>query len=658
MNQQNNNQNGRVKSKFFNEELFNNASINDIGSSTSGQVISYSVGVHKPHSAPVPAEDINVLDSTQVINLVNSDMVDPNNGLFDASKFSSSMEGYSVFDNTQQNYSNNIEEVLNESKIDNNVSTNQVSEQFAQENPLFYGYNADPNIINQNSMMNNNQVGSDMGMQVPPAMDQSVMMQPQLMVEQTMMDQSQVVVQPMMEQSQMYAQPTMDQTQVVVQPMIDQSQVVAQPMMEQSQVFAQPMMEQSQMFAQPMAPTQDIEQPLVSQPVSGERDLNPIDFDANSGAIDNNLIANQPLSLMALSGEAMDESQKPKDVTENSKFFQSTPLEDNRLKTDEVLPVSVTPVVDVLAEPVRDLNTNELVMSYIGPKYKEISMSPFSFCAFFFGPLYFFFRKMYLVGLVLSVINFVVSLFILKSIWIYLGCYAIISILAGLIANTLMLSNAKNQVIKIAALNPTATQYDLVKICKSKGGTALALALVVMIGINLFTSVLFNVFGINEALTTQMMGLIGGNKILNSDPTAKVEDVIEYEYPSLFVAYEEDPNYYIYYEQEKDKETNELINKPACLVGISLVANHDTSKDLIKYMADVDKRYNRVSSYEATNGDVWDVYDYTANGSHTTYRARKINGHIVLITYSAITSSTPGVCDAYLEQIMTSIKEK
>ena len=638
MNQQNNNQNGHVKSKFFNEELFNNASINDIGSSTSGQVISYSVGVHKPHSAtaPAPVEDVNLLDSTQVINLVNSDMVDPNSGLFDASKFSSSMEGYSVFDNTQQNYSNSVEEVLNESRIDNNLNTNQVSNQFAQENPLFYGYNADPNIINQNNMLDNNQVSPNMGMQVQPVMDQSQVMQ-----------------QPMVEQPQMMQQPIMQQTT------LEQPQMMTQPMMEQSPIFAQPIMEQSQMMAQPlMNPMQEVEQPVMSQPVSGERDLNPINFDASSGAIDNNLIANQPLSLMALSGEAIDESQKPKDVIENSKFFQNTPLEDNRLKPEEVIPVSVAPVVDVLAEPVRNLNTNELVMAYIGPKYKEISMSPFSFCAFLFGPLYFFFRKMYLIGLILSAINFVISLFILKSLWIYLGAFAIMSILSGLIANTLMLNNAKNQVVKIAALNPTATQYDLVKICNSKGGTSLPLALVIMIGINLFTSVLFNVFGVNQALTTQMMNLIGGTKILNTDTTAVLEDVIEYEYPSTFVAYEEDPNYYIYYEQEKDKETNEIINKPACLVGIALVANHETSKDLIKYMADVDKRYNRVSSYEDFNGDVWDVYDYTANGSHTTYRARKINGHIVLITYSAITSSTPGVCDAYLDQIMDSIKEK
>ena len=411
MNQQNNNQNGHVKSKFFNEELFNNASINDIGSSTSGQVISYSVGVHKPHNAtaPAPVEDVNLLDSTQVINLVNSDMVDPNSGLFDASKFSSSMEGYSVFDNTQQNYSNSVEEVLNESRIDNNLNTNQVSNQFAQENPLFYGYNADPNIINQNNMLDNNQVSPNMGMQVQPVMDQSQVMQ-----------------QPMVEQPQMMQQPIMQQTT------LEQPQMMAQPMMEQSPIFAQPMMEQSQMMAQPlMNPMQEVEQPVMSQPVSGERDLNPINFDASSGAIDNNLIANQPLSLMALSGEAIDESQKPKDVTENSKFFQNTPLEDNRLKPEEVIPVSVAPVVDVLAEPVRDLNTNELVMAYIGPKYKEISMSPFSFCAFLFGPLYFFFRKMYLIGLILSAINFVISLFILKSLWIYLGAFAIMSILSG-----------------------------------------------------------------------------------------------------------------------------------------------------------------------------------------------------------------------------------
>ena len=41
MNEENNNTNGRVKSKFFNQDLFNDANVNDVGSSTGGQVISY-----------------------------------------------------------------------------------------------------------------------------------------------------------------------------------------------------------------------------------------------------------------------------------------------------------------------------------------------------------------------------------------------------------------------------------------------------------------------------------------------------------------------------------------------------------------------------------------------------------------------------------------
>lgn len=639
MNQQNNNQSGHVKSKFFNEELFNNASINDIGSSTSGQVISYSVGKHKPHSVP-PVEDINVLDSTQVINLVNSDVVDPNDGLFDATKFSSSMEGYSVFNNTQQDYSNSIEDVLNESRMDNNIDTSQVSNQFAQENPTFYGYNADPSVVAQNNSVVDNNVVQQNVMMSAPVMEQSQMVQ-QPIFEQSMMQQpiqSQIINnQPAFEQPVMQSQPMMDQNMMQQQPIFEQPQMMQQPLFEQS-----PLMEQA----------------VTPQPVSGERDLNPINFDASSGEIDNNLIVNQPLSLMALSGEAIDEAQKPKDVTEESKFFQSTPLVDNRLKPEDVIPVSVAPVVDVLAEPTRSLNMNELVKAYIGPKYQGISMSPFSFCAFLFGPLYFFYRKMFLYGIIFAVINFLGALLALRSIWIYLGCFAITSILAGLLANTLMLKNAKSQVVKIAALNPTATQYDLEKICKSKGGTGLALALVIVFCFNLITNGIYNALGVNDAITSQVQSMIGGNKILNTDTSAVLDDVVEYTYPSTFVAYEEDPNYYVYYEQENDEQTGEMVNKPACLVGMALIANHETSKDLIEYMAEVDKRYNRVSSYEDVNKNVWDMYDYTAGGSHTTYRARKINGHIVLVTYSSITSSTPGVCDRYLEEIMSSIKEK
>ena len=74
MNGQNNNSNEKVKSKFFNQDLFNDASVNDVGSSTSGQVISWGVGGNR--SATPDVNNVSVLDSTQMFNFVNTEVTD------------------------------------------------------------------------------------------------------------------------------------------------------------------------------------------------------------------------------------------------------------------------------------------------------------------------------------------------------------------------------------------------------------------------------------------------------------------------------------------------------------------------------------------------------------------------------------------------------
>ena len=70
-------------------------------------------------------------------------------------------------------------------------------------------------------------------------------------------------------------------------------------------------------------------------------------------------------------------------------------------------------------------------------------------------------------------------------------------------------------------------------------------------------------------------------------------------------------NYLVYYETDivDDKE----VKRKACLFNISLISGHETSKDLITYMADSDKRYNRVSTYKTEVGDSWDMYDFKNN---------------------------------------------
>ena len=74
MNQGNNNSNGKVKSKFFNQDLFDEANVNDVGSSTSGQVISWGVGGNK--NTIQNADSFSIQDSTQMFNFVNTEVTE------------------------------------------------------------------------------------------------------------------------------------------------------------------------------------------------------------------------------------------------------------------------------------------------------------------------------------------------------------------------------------------------------------------------------------------------------------------------------------------------------------------------------------------------------------------------------------------------------
>lgn len=598
-----NNKNGRVKNKFFNEDLFKDASQENMAANTGGQVINWGVGGNKPRNNSLPANDINILDSTQVINFISSEpVVDPSN-------FSHSLEGQSVFNKQQTNYSNNIDDVINSTKFDASVNNSSLSNQFAQQNPTFYGYNADPNVVQStNNIQNNNGVSY-----------QPIQADPNFM---------------------------------------NNNQING---FQQSTPVSTPFMQQNSMNDYNMSSNMNQQNPLFAEQVNnqgfnsgmGERELNPMNLTSSAAPIDPNLISNQPLSFMALSGESTDESLKAKDVLENNKYFQNTPDVDNRFNVGEVMPVVAVPAVDVLSEPPRDLNMKELVISYVGKEYKNISMAPFSFWAFLFGPLYYFYRNMYVYGAILFAIYFGISCLVFINPWLFLGALAICLILVGLVTNSLYLSFVQGQAKRIVLSNPKLSQYELQKICAAKGGTSMAgLALALLV--NVVSSNVFNKIG-GEELINQYMNMAGVNAPV-VDNSAILDDVIDYHYPSLFIETKENPGYYIYYEQrEIDGKTE---NFEACGVNINLVTGYETSKALIQHMADLDKRYNRVSDYTGPNGNRWTLYDYTKEGVHTSYYARDFGDHIVLLSYAASKYASEGTCDNYLNEIMSSIKTK
>ncbi len=726
MNEQNNNTNGKVKSKFFNQDLFGDTNVTDVGgSSTGGQVISWGVGGNR--STDKTASDISILDSTQMFNFVNTEvtdfeennqysnniannqmnnqtnndvvsppvvginmnnngMQDANTGLFNGNQFAQAMDGQVAFDNTvkvseQPEFTNDVNDVFAVAKFDGSVEANSISNEFVQSNPTFTGFNADPNVIAGNNvtfdngqivpqidpsapnynmnfqpMMGEVQTGFSLnqGMVNPPVdgVNQNGMQQPAMDMYQqqtNVLPVTSEIIQPIVQTQE---QPVTNNTIVVptfdpfggsaepVQPYVPQTVAQPEPVMSQDLQMQQ----NSPLFA--MA--------AETQVNDVDKNLQPMNFSANDGVINDDMRSNQPLSLMALSGESIDESQKPKDVLENNKYFQNTPLADNRLKVEDVA-APIAPVVDVLAEPTRDINVKELVKEFVGLKYTKISMSPFSFCGGFFGAFYYFFRKMYIQGIILSVINSVIMFIALKFGMIGFGLVLANFIVVGLLTNSIYINFATNQVKKIVVSNPKLNQYELQRIVKSKGGTNLLLAFLLSFAVNgVFNSIVFAIVG-----TGALLDLLGGGSsqtIIKQQENIDINKLIDIKLPSDFVL--EDKKEFTYYIYETVNKKGKTFDIEACAFDISIPKGKEDSKKLIEDMANADQRYNRVSTYKTEAGKKWDVYSYDGTDRMFIYRAREFDNYVILISYTIHDYATEGMCELHLENIMNSIEEK
>jgi hypothetical protein len=192
--------------------------------------------------------------------------------------------------------------------------------------------------------------------------------------------------------------------------------------------------------------------------------------------------------------------------------------------------------------------------------------------------------------------------------------------------------------------------------CQKSGGTSVFLAILLNIVINGASFFVFLLLGGVTLLASIFNELDTYTLHSDTNANATVDQVIEYTLPSSFVQSENDDSRYVYYEQKKI--SHEPVDLEACVFDVNLVTKYKTSKELVTYMADADKRYSRVSTYETSAGDVWDLYDFNANGYHEMYIAKKFGEHIVLVSYYSSNLSTEGVCDTYLKEIMGSIKEK
>lgn len=179
-------------------------------------------------------------------------------------------------------------------------------------------------------------------------------------------------------------------------------------------------------------------------------------------------------------------------------------------------------------------NDEDLIKAYIGNNYEKFKKNKFSLPTFFFGPLYFFYRKLYLLGLIWII---AISIFWLNPIFLI-----IITVALSTTFSTIYLAEVKRRIKKIKLENKNLGDSTLLEICSKKGGVnrLVFLAIIPLILIAIGT--------INLLLEEYRE-----EKPLTKEESYKIEN-ISYTIPKGFVKSKYETDTYKFYSYIKDLE--------------------------------------------------------------------------------------------------------
>lgn len=125
-------------------------------------------------------------------------------------------------------------------------------------------------------------------------------------------------------------------------------------------------------------------------------------------------------------------------------------------------------------------NTNEideqLLNIYIGSNVEVIKGGKFSWCTFFFGPMYVIYRKMWLFAISWQVGYWILVLFVPHIRFLLF----IAEIILSVEFNKIYVKHAREEITKIKNENPSKSFDEISNICGEKGGTSI-LAVIIII---------------------------------------------------------------------------------------------------------------------------------------------------------------------------------
>lgn len=276
-------------------------------------------------------------------------------------------------------------------------------------------------------------------------------------------------------------------------------------------------------------------------------------------------------------------------------------------------------------------NDEELFELYLGKRFKHITTKSFNFAGLILGPIYLFYRKVYLVALVWMLLNLFcicilplanVSYFII--ILFMIGSYAC----SGMFSNQIILNHVASKIINLKLKGTKKIKNDI----KDLGGTNLAIALImafIMYSLIAFASYkelpgLLKEHGINNFNNNNSVNFDGNIKV---DESIAIKEELSLKVPNNFYEASKSDNRYYYIYEDIDAYI------PLCTIEFVPVKEYKNPSLLIKAIANYHLELKDNIKNRKVNNIDWEYINVTSSDKNIYYATSEIKGNMYLLKF-------------------------
>lgn len=281
---------------------------------------------------------------------------------------------------------------------------------------------------------------------------------------------------------------------------------------------------------------------------------------------------------------------------------------------------------------------DEVIDTFIGTNKETLKKGKFSAPAFFFGPLYYYFRKMYIEGTILLIIRALIYFFGGTK---YMALNLCISLYSGFTFKKHYINHVKEESTNIINYNITGKKENALLTAYNKGGTTAAPIIVVAcIYVFAIFALLFYVI-VTEDIVTDTTD--------DNTPTLPQVEHLSYDVPSLFTKDTRSTEDYALY-STKDKYCNFYITKNY-LNGYSPDKTYGPSS--VEHLSN---EIEEVPEEILINGYMWE-YNEVITKTNRTYNLSYEGEYIKYnLSFFYITDASHEYCEESYQELKDSLK--